>query len=104
LGPPTEAALQVASVGGRLVQIGGSAAWQEIRLPAYLLRSKSLSIFGHGSYQASFERRSAAYQRMTELAAEGKLIVPVECIPLQQVEQAWERQRTGTRQRLVLMP
>jgi hypothetical protein len=85
------------------VQIG-EAAWHEIRLPALLLRSKSLSIFGLGKMSASFQTRAAAYQRMAELAASGKLIVPVERLPLQHVEQAWERQRTGTRQRLVLIP
>ena len=47
---------------------------------------------------------AAAYQRMAELAASEKLIVPVERMPLQQVEQAWEHQRAGTRPRLVLIP
>jgi D-arabinose 1-dehydrogenase-like Zn-dependent alcohol dehydrogenase len=42
---------------------------------------------------------------MCELAAERRLTVPVERIPLKQVTQAWERQRAGgTRHRLVIVP
>jgi NADPH2:quinone reductase len=103
-GPPAEAALQAASDGGRLVQIGQAAAWQEIRLAALLLRSKSLTIFGYGNYDASLETRAAAYQHICQLAAQGQLTVPVERLPLSQVTQAWERQHAGTRQRLVLLP
>jgi NADPH:quinone reductase-like Zn-dependent oxidoreductase len=104
-GPPAEAALQAASVGGRFVQIG-QAAWHEIRVPVLLLRSKALSLFGLGKMSASFETRATAYQHICQLAARGQLTVPVERLPLSQVEQAWERQRAGTRQRqrLVLIP
>jgi NADPH:quinone reductase-like Zn-dependent oxidoreductase len=102
-GPFAEAALQVASDGGRFVQVG-EAAWHEIHLSALLLRSKALSLFGFGKMSASFETRAAAYQRICHLAAQGQLTVPVERLPLSQVTQAWERQRAGTRQRLVLLP
>lgn len=102
-GPPSEAALQAATVGGRLVQVG-VAAGEEINLKAALIRSKSLSIFGYANFHASLERRTSAYRQLAELAGQGRLIVPVERIPLRQVKQAWERQRSGTRTRLVLMP
>ena len=104
-GPPAEAALQAATVGGRLVQVG-AATVDEVTLKGPLIRNQSLTICGYRSSLASFETRSAAYLRMSELAVSGKLIVPVERMPLEQVEQAWERQRAGTsqRQRLVLIP
>ncbi|HEX6553794.1 MAG TPA: zinc-binding dehydrogenase [Ktedonobacteraceae bacterium] len=102
-GPATEAALQAASVGGRLVQVG-TGALQEIRLSAPLLRGKFLTVLGYASHHASLDRIVAAYRQIAELAGQGRLIVPVERMPLRQVEQAWERQRSGTRQRLVLMP
>ncbi len=104
-GSLAEAALQAAKVGGRLVQVG-AATVDELTLSGPLLRNQSLTIFGYRSSLASFETRSAAYQRMSELAASQKLIVPVESMPLDQVEKAWERQRVGTRQRqrLVLIP
>ncbi|HLW01805.1 MAG TPA: zinc-binding dehydrogenase [Ktedonobacterales bacterium] len=103
-GPPAEAAQQAASVGGRLVQIGEAASWQEIRVPALLIRSKALTIYGHGSLNADQNKKAVAYQHMAELARQGRLIVPLERMPLRQVEDAWERQRAGTRQRLVLVP
>ncbi|EFH82974.1 zinc-binding dehydrogenase [Ktedonobacter racemifer] len=102
-GPPTEAALQAATVGGRLVQVGTTAG-NEITLKGSLIRNQSLTIFGYASGHVSLERRTTVYRHMAELAGQGRLIVPVERMPLQQVEQAWERQRAGTRQRLVLMP
>ena len=102
-GSTSAAALQAAAVGGRLVQVGTTAG-DDISLKGSLLRGKSLTILGYASYHASLERRATAYRRMAELAGQGKLIVPVERVPLQQVEQAWERQRSGSRQRLVLIP
>jgi len=102
-GPATEAALQAASVGGRLIQVG-TPALQEIRLSALLLRGKFLTVLGYAGNHASFERRATAYRHITELAGQGRLTIPVEHRPLRQVEQAWERQHSGTRQRLVLIP
>lgn len=65
---------------------------------------KSLTIFGFAKMSASFETGAAVYQHITQLAAEGWLTVPVERLPLMHVIQAWERQRAGTRQRLVIVP
>jgi len=102
-GPATEAALQAATAGGRLVQIG-TVAGDAIPLSAAILRSKLLTVFGYANFHSPFERRSSAYRHMAQLAAQGQLIVPVERIPLRQVAQAWERQRFGTDHRLVVTP
>ena len=104
-GPLAEAALQAARIGGRLVQVG-TATVDELTLSGPLIRNQSLTVCGYRSSQASFETRAAAYRRMAELVASGKLSVPVERLPLEQVAHAWERQRAGTRQRqrLVLIP
>jgi NADPH:quinone reductase-like Zn-dependent oxidoreductase len=101
-GPPTEAALHAAAVGGRLVQVG--QVGEAIRLPAALIRSKSLTISGYATYHASPDQRATTYRHLAELAGQGRLSMPVERIPLRQVEQAWERQRAGTHTRLVIMP
>ena len=102
-GPAAEAALQAARTGGRLVQVGMSSR-NEIGLSAALIRSKSLSVLGYASYHASLEQRSLAYRRMTELAAQGEFTIPVERVPLQHVEQAWQQQNSGAYKRLVLIP
>lgn len=102
-GPFAEAALQAATAGGRLVQIG-NAAGDEITLQGPMIRNQFLTIFGYVSAYAPLERRTTIYRHIAELAGEGQLVIPVERLPLRQVEQAWERQRAGTRQRLVLIP
>jgi NADPH2:quinone reductase len=102
-GPPAEAALQAAAVGARFIQIGQS--WPEDPcLAAAAMRSKSLSILGYANFHAPHAVRADAYQRMAELAARDQMAVDVERIPMQQVAEAWERQRTGARSRLVLVP
>ncbi len=102
-GPPAKAALQAAAVGARLVQVGTSAG-EEIRVPAAAMRGQSLAILGYANYHAPLAVRAAAYRRMAELAGQSQLTGDVERFPLRQVEQAWERQRSGARQRLVLIP
>ena len=102
-GSTSDAALQAAAVGGRLVQVGTTSG-DDISLKGSILRGKSLTILGYASYHASLERKATAYRQMAELAVQGRLIVPVERVPLRLVEQAWERQRSGSRQRLVLIP
>ncbi len=102
-GPPVEAALRAATVGARLVQVG-AAAGEEISVPAAAMRGQSLAILGHANYHAPHAVRAAAYRRMAAFAGQGHLTVEVERIPLRQVETAWERQRSGARQRLVLIP
>jgi len=102
-GPPAEAALRAAAAGARLVQVG-TAAGEEIRVPAALARGQSLAVLGYASYHAPRPVRAAAYRRIVELAGQGQSIVDVERVPLRQVEQAWERQRAGARRRLVLIP
>jgi hypothetical protein len=84
------------------VQIG-EAAGHEIRSPALLIRSKALTIYGHGNPDVTRDKKATAYQHMAELAGQRRLIVPIERLPLRLVEQAWERQRAGIRQRLVLL-
>jgi NADPH2:quinone reductase len=102
-GSPLEAALRAAAVGARVVQVGQFGD-DEIRLSAALARSKFLSILGYATFHAPRDVRAEAYRQLADLAGQGRLIVDVERIPLEQVEQAWERQRAGSRHRLVLLP
>jgi NADPH2:quinone reductase len=102
-GSPVEATLRAAATGARVVQVG-QLGDDEIRLSAALARSKFLTILGYANFHAPRDVRSEAYRHLAELAGQGRLIVDVERIPLQQVEQAWERQRAGARHRLVVLP
>jgi hypothetical protein len=69
-----------------------------------VIRAKSLNVLGYATYHVAYEVRATAYQRLANLAADGRLLADLEYVPLSEVEQAWSRQRAGVRSRLVLMP
>lgn len=103
-GPAAVAALLVASAGARLIQLGGSAA-QGLEFNPAMMRVKQTSLLGMSLATTPREVRAPTYARLTELAGAGELQVPVEAVPLEQVADAWRRQRDGTAGcKLVLVP
>jgi len=102
-GVPAVGALGALGVGGRLIQIGQSAGAQAA-VPSRLVRGRVADIRGHTNFLAPDEVRREAYGAMAEHAAAGRIRVDVERIPLADVERAWERQRSGARCKLVLVP
>jgi NADPH:quinone reductase-like Zn-dependent oxidoreductase len=102
-GPPALAAIQAAAYGARLVQIG-QLAGAEIGLPAPLVRSAFLAILGYANFHAPLEMRRGAYMRMAQYAAEGRLTVDAERLPLREVQTAWTRQHAGVDNKLILIP
>jgi len=48
--------------------------------------------------------RRAAYRQLTELAARGEIEIDLERVPLEVVDQAWERQQEGPDAKLVIVP
>jgi signal transduction histidine kinase len=80
-GRPLEAALEVAGVGARVVQVG-RAAGADVQLSADLMRAKSLNLLGYATYHVAHNVRAVAYQRLAQFAAEGELAVDLECLPL----------------------
>jgi NADPH2:quinone reductase len=103
-GAPLEAALTIAGGGARVVQVGRAAANAVVQLSADLIRAKSLNVLGYATYHVPHAVRAAAYQQLVRLAAEDRIRVDMECVPLSEVEQAWSRQRSRARSRLVLLP
>jgi NADPH:quinone reductase-like Zn-dependent oxidoreductase len=108
-GPPTEAFIQAISQRGldhkakrvRLVEVGASAG-NTITLPASVLRSSGLEINGSGFGSASIDQILKAIPEFFAIAAQGKLSLEAETVPLAQIEQAWTR--TGDGSRLVVKP
>jgi NADPH2:quinone reductase len=100
-GPPAVAAMSVARRGARHVQLGHMAS-ETLELPAPLVRSAELDIMGFAIFHAPADVRRDAYLRLTELAAQGRLNVDVDVIPLDDVATAWERQRQGANAKLVI--
>ncbi|HWC16720.1 MAG TPA: zinc-binding alcohol dehydrogenase family protein [Terriglobales bacterium] len=84
----------------RFVQVGESAG-PTISLPAAVLRSTALTILG----TAGIPPRNVlvdAFQKVMSLAASGEVHVDTECVPLANIENAWERDQRGSR--FVIMP
>lgn len=102
-GEPFVAALQAASFGARIVQIGAGAG-AEATVPSAAIRGKMLVIMGHTNFAAPVEVKREAYRRMAEAAAAGQLRVDVEPVPLAQVAEAWERLGAGSHRKIVLVP
>jgi len=102
-GEPGTAAVHAAAEFGRIVQLGQSAG-AEATLPSALLRGNSLSILGHTNVAAPREVTAAAYRRMVEEAAAGRLTVDHEVIELERAGEAWRRQADFPHRKLVLRP
>jgi NADPH:quinone reductase-like Zn-dependent oxidoreductase len=103
-GRPTELLLEALAKGFRmestrpirLVEVGESAG-RTISLPGAVLRSIDLSLKGSGFGSVSIDRILAAIPTLFSMAADGKLKVAVEPVPLSEVETAWNRVEKGRR-------
>jgi NADPH:quinone reductase-like Zn-dependent oxidoreductase len=102
-GEPLVAALNAASFGARIVQMGAGAGAEAV-IPSAAIRGKMLVLMGHTNFAAPPEVKGEAYRRMAEAAAAGELKVAVEELPLERVGEAWERLAAGSHAKLVLRP
>jgi NADPH:quinone reductase-like Zn-dependent oxidoreductase len=102
-GDPFAAAVEAASFGARLVQLGASAA-EEATLTSAAIRGKMLAILGHTNFAAPPELRRDAYARLAGAAVRGELGVEVEQLPLELVDQAWARLQASAHRKIVLIP
>ena len=103
-GRPTELLLEALAKGfnaesthkTRLVEVGSSAG-QTITLSAATLRSIDLTVLGSGFGGSSIDKILAAIPTLFEMAADGRLKMAVEPVPLAEVESAWDRAEKGRR-------
>ncbi|MEV6980595.1 zinc-binding alcohol dehydrogenase family protein [Sphaerisporangium sp. NPDC051017] len=93
-GPPAAAAARTLRAGGRLVNLGSSAA-ETCPIDSSTLRSRSLRLLGYTNNELSPEQRAAAITMVAEQAALGRLKVAHEIVALDDVERAWLRQAGG---------
>jgi NADPH:quinone reductase-like Zn-dependent oxidoreductase len=95
-GRPTEMLLEALAKGfsatkarrTRLVEVGAMAG-RTITLPAEVLRSIDLTLMGSGFGASPLDKILASIPGLFRMAAEGKLKVAAEAVPLEQVEEAW---------------
>jgi NADPH2:quinone reductase len=103
-GRPTELLLEALAKGfkasstpsTRLIEVGASAG-PTITLPGAILRSVDLTLLGSGFGSASMDKIFAAIPILFSLAAEGKLKIDLDAVPLSDVESAWSRVDKGRR-------
>jgi NADPH:quinone reductase-like Zn-dependent oxidoreductase len=95
--------LGAASFGARIVQIGAGAGAQAM-ISSAPIRGKMLVLMGHTNFAAPVEVKAEAYAQMAQAAAAGKLSVDVDAMPLEQVASAWEKLRSGSHRKIVLVP
>jgi NADPH:quinone reductase-like Zn-dependent oxidoreductase len=94
-GPPAAAAARTLRAGGRLVNLGGSAA-ETCPIDSATLRSKSLRLLGYTNNELTAGQRAASITYVAEQAALGRLAVAYETVPLDAVDRGWRRQADGT--------
>jgi NADPH:quinone reductase-like Zn-dependent oxidoreductase len=102
-GAPFAAAVDAASFGARLVQLG-TAAGTEATLSSASIRGKMLVIMGHSNFASPPLLRREGYARLADAAAQGKVRVEAEPLPLEQVAEAWRRVEAGSHRKIVLVP
>lgn len=103
-GVAATAASRVLGEGGRLVNLGG-ASGDTAQLSSSVLRSKSLQLIGYTNNALTPDERATALTAVAGHAADGRLAVAHDVVPLASVADAWRRQVSGqTALRLVLTP
>ena len=102
-GEPGLAAIRALAPFGRHVQIGNSADPQ-LTLAAPPFRNNMSTVMGYTNFRVPLADQAEAYAAMAAHAAEGRIVVDVERMPLAEVATAWERQAAFAHQKLVLEP
>jgi NADPH:quinone reductase-like Zn-dependent oxidoreductase len=103
-GAAATAALRVLGLDGRLVNLGGSMA-DGASYSSSVLRSRSLRILGYTNNSLSPAQRRDALTDVVAHAAEGRIRVAHETMPLTRADEAWARQAAGkVAGRMVLVP
>ena len=97
------AAVEAASFGARLVQLGAGAG-NESTVSSAPIRGKMLVIMGHTNFAAPPDVKRDAYASMSAQAASGELKIESEPVELERVGEAWERLQAGSHRKIVLVP
>jgi NADPH2:quinone reductase len=100
-GAAAVAAIQAASPGWRLVQIGQSAD-AEVTLASAVVRGKMGELYGYTDFAVPRNTFREQYLRLVGHAAAGEIVFDIETYPFERVAEAWERQAAGANAKLVV--
>jgi NADPH:quinone reductase-like Zn-dependent oxidoreductase len=93
-GEPLARALASAARNARIVHLGQSGG-PEAPLRSADVRSKELQILGHSNFALTRDELQRAYLELLDHVAAGRIAIDVERYPLDDVAEAWEKQRSG---------
>jgi NADPH:quinone reductase-like Zn-dependent oxidoreductase len=102
-GLSAEAAARVLAPEGRLVNIG-SAGGATARFESAIVRSRLHAILGYTNNALTHEQKAQALAQILAHAIAGNCTVERETVPLAKAAEAWERQATIARRKLILVP
>jgi NADPH:quinone reductase-like Zn-dependent oxidoreductase len=102
-GPPVEAAAAVAAPGARIVNVGQSAAPTATLVSGYV-RGKQLQVLGYSNFAVPLDALAQGNSDLIGHAVAGRIRLEADAVPLDQVGEAWERQRLGHHSKQVLVP
>lgn len=100
-GEALAAALAFAAPGARIVHLGQSAG-PEAPLRSADVRGKQLEILGHSNFGLTAGDRDRAYLELLDQVRAGRIDLGLETYPLDRVGEAWERQGTPGRGKVVV--
>ena len=100
-GSPALAAIAIAPVGMRFVNLGQSAG-ASVELASAAVRGRRLEIIGHTVFEAPHADLARGHRAMLAHVAAGELEVDIETYPLERAPEAWEAQRAGPAHKLVV--
>jgi threonine dehydrogenase-like Zn-dependent dehydrogenase len=93
--------LAAAARHARVVHVGQSAG-PESPLRSADVRGKELLVQGHSNFALSPEDRNRAYLELLDHVAAGRIVLDVRRYGLDDVEQAWQRQKDGPQGKVVV--
>jgi NADPH2:quinone reductase len=100
-GPPALAAIAIAPIGMRFVNLGQSAG-ASVELASAAVRGRLLEIIGHTVFEAPHADLARGHRAMLAHVAAGELEVEIETYPLERAAEAWDAQRAGPPHKLVV--
>lgn len=100
-GLPLAHALASAAPHARVIHVG-QAAGAESPISSAAVRGKELQILGHSNFALTPHERARAYAELLDHVAGGRITIDVELHALDDVAQAWERQRSGAGMKVVI--
>jgi NADPH:quinone reductase len=98
---PLATALAAAAPGARVVHIGQSAG-PEATLSSAVVRGKQIDLLGFSNFGLPIETLREGYLELLGHVTAGRIEIPVETFPLDQVAEAWERQGAGPGEKIVV--